>query len=141
MTNLHLQVLQAQAVLTVAPCLLQAPAVALVVAVSRRTVDVGDPGDEVGRREPGLIRQVADQALPLRGGVKVTPGRILDHFLEASLNLLPEDGDHRPNPLVILEIEGYPEAGTAAAPGQKTHTMANDAPNDEVCVSVDFRHE
>ncbi len=97
--------------------------------MSRRTVDVGDPEDKVGKRDPGTIRQAVDRALPLRGGVEVTPGRILDQFLEASPDLLLEDGDRPRSPLVILEIVGYPEAVTVAAPGQKTHTMTNDALN------------
>jgi hypothetical protein len=129
MTNRLLRVLQAQAALTVAPCLLQAQAVALVVAVSRRAVDVGDLEDEIGKSEAGPSRQAVDRALPLRVGVEVTPGRILDQFLEASPDLLHEDGDRRPSPLVILEIVRYPEAGTVAAPTRKTHTMANNAPN------------
>jgi hypothetical protein len=110
MTNRQLQVLQA--VLTAAPCLLRAPAVALVVAVSRRAVDVGDPEDEVGKGEPGPNRQAAaaavDRPLPLRVGVEVevTPGPILDQFLEAILDLLFEDGDRHPSPLVILKTAG-----------------------------------
>ncbi len=129
MTDRHLRVLRAQAALTVARCLPQAPVVALVVAVSRRAVDVGDPEEEVRKREPGPIRQAVDRPLPLRGGVEVTLGRILDQFLEASPDLLLEDADRRLSLLVILEIVGYPEDGTVAAPGQKTHTIANDAPN------------
>jgi hypothetical protein len=152
MTNHHLQVLPARAALTAAPCLLRAPAVAPVVAVSRRTVDVGDLEDEVGKRDPGPSRQAVDRALPPRVGVEVTPGRILDQFLEASPDLLLEDGDRRPSPLVILEIVGYPGAGAVAVPGQKTHTMTNDTPNAKgfatlawvtstLGFAVDFRHE
>jgi hypothetical protein len=129
MTNHRLRVLRAQAALTVAPSLLRAQAVALVVAVSRRAVDVGDPEDEVGKRGPGPSRQAADRALPLRVGVEVTPGRILDQFLEASPDLLHEDGDRRPSLPGILEIVRYLEAGTVAAPGRQTHTMANNTPN------------